>query len=175
MNLIAYDAAYSMYPTATFNKKTSLAFKASTPAELRAHAKYRQRGWTILDNVWSSDNADLDFFFVNAIRYVGDSMSWTIPFDTSGLQLRNCLSQCSRRFTWDAVRYNSWVLSPAAGSGRVFPDFKVVRSSVLRYTYVAATLAILRGLVRPANKYAIKRWKCTVHDGVPWDYTTWTW
>ena len=49
MNVIAYDAAYSLFPKATFEDRVSLVSATRNDKEKAAIAKYRHRGWTILD------------------------------------------------------------------------------------------------------------------------------
>ena len=146
MNFVAYDAAYSIYPRATFRDKVSVAFKASTPAEMRAHAKYEGRGWTTLPNLYDSPEV-VQSCFVDVQRHVGDSMTWTLPLDISDLRLRNI-------FKWDPVEYNSWSLSSTVTPGRVVPEFFVVRNAVFQYVYLVATASCVNELKRPADKYA---------------------
>ena len=49
MNIVTYNAAFSLYPYATFNRRESLTLDVTMhPAEARD--KYAKRGWTMLEN-----------------------------------------------------------------------------------------------------------------------------
>jgi hypothetical protein len=99
MNFISWDAAYSMFPNATFLRHTCLTFGESNSPNVsdRIHAKYWRRGFKIsaiglpvhpksppsLSNPDKFIDRDAGIQFGE--RFVGDRNMWRIPLNTSGL------------------------------------------------------------------------------------------
>ena len=171
MNFVAYDATYSIYSQATFKHRVNLAFKTSTDADKSALAKYERRGWVTLSNVRPTGN----IWFIDVKHHVGDSMTWTIPLDTTCISLRHRLSPSSLIFKWDPVRYNTWSLSSMASSGRVRPLFLIVRSAVLRYAYLAANESTFNTLKHRTDKFRNVLWKDSQRKKLTLRRSTWTW
>ena len=88
MNFITHEAAYSLYPLATFEKRCALVFIDDRGSE-RALAKYAARGFKML-------KANVDFrkcrqgpykdplcspgLMIDCRRGVGDRFTWVLPF-----------------------------------------------------------------------------------------------
>ncbi|KAG2062926.1 hypothetical protein BDR04DRAFT_954237, partial [Suillus decipiens] len=111
MNVITFDAAYSFYPIATFEERSSLRIPASG-AFPGALAKCIKMGWRIyaVFRPWDVARPSTSPFFPNETRWVGDRRCWSISLDTSGVQTRPALSPSSQQFSWDPSLYNGWIL-----------------------------------------------------------------
>ena len=141
MNCIAFDAAYSLYPQATFEERHSLCMATLTDTDATAFTKYSRRGWQLISAVWPHERAtNRASFHVDATRWVADRYSWVVPLDTSELQPRPRLSPTSDYFAWDPVVYNSWRLEVAedhafemVGGAAIGQS---VCSTVVRYAYL---------------------------------------
>ncbi|KAH7916548.1 hypothetical protein BJ138DRAFT_1139306 [Hygrophoropsis aurantiaca] len=132
MNIIAFDAAYSLYPRATFCERSALQMREPGDGEhALAMAKYSIRGWTLLSKVLPTNK----LFKPYKMRSVGDSFTWTIPLDITGVQLRPALTPNSKIFTWDPVVHNSWKLK--YGRTKMYADYRPVVSTRFRYNYLA--------------------------------------
>ena len=116
MNIISSDAAYSLYPTATFENRSALGMPTSrsTPAAIQ---KYVRRGWRIYFIPTSSDLANPmePPFLLGQVRWVSDKHTWTIPLDQTGVKPRPPLSQSSAPLTMDPVLLNGWKLKLLKG------------------------------------------------------------
>lgn len=110
MNCIAFDAAYSLYPQATFESRRSLCMASDVNRDAQ-FAKYARRGWQPTMFVSRrKKRAIRALFHPDDTRWVCDRHSWVLPLDTSDLQSRPRLSSTSEQFAWDPVVYNSWEL-----------------------------------------------------------------
>jgi len=99
MNFICWDAAYSMFPSATFLRHTCLTFGESYSSNVSdtIHAKYWRRGFKIPaialpvhskgppDPSHPERFIDRDTGIQFGERFVGDRNMWRIPLNTSGL------------------------------------------------------------------------------------------
>ncbi len=85
MNVIMHNAAYSLYPYATFEHESSLVLTRDQSARTNAALeKYASRGFRILDPRRPSlpvicGTQELASFFVGHRRQVADRNSWIIP------------------------------------------------------------------------------------------------
>ena len=144
MNFISFDAAYSLYPRATFGERRTLCFANLTQSDIRALAKYSLRGWTTLTNVWAHEITNS--FHVDTNRWVTDSLSWVVPLDIDGLELRPRLSPVSQPFFWDPVRYNSWVLTKPTTVSKMFIAYHILKPTLFRYTYMFADIKVIHSM-----------------------------
>lgn len=84
MNVITHDAAYSLYPYATFELNSALVLTRDGSARTKAALeKYASRGFRMLDprSPSSTYNAqEVARFFVGGRRQVDDCHSWIVPF-----------------------------------------------------------------------------------------------
>lgn len=82
--MIAHDAAYSLYPYATFELNSALVLTRDGSARTKAALKkYASRGFRMLDPRSPSptyDAQEVARFFVGRHRRVDDRHSWIIPF-----------------------------------------------------------------------------------------------
>ena len=144
MNFISFDAAYSLYPRATFGERRTLCFAGLTESDIRALAKYSLRGWATLTNLWAHEFTNS--FHVDTNRWVTDSLSWVVPLDTTGLQLRPRLSPVSQPFFWDPVRYNSWMLTKPTRASKMYIAYHMLKPTLFRYTYMFADIKVIRSM-----------------------------
>ncbi|KAI0323130.1 hypothetical protein GY45DRAFT_1212045, partial [Cubamyces sp. BRFM 1775] len=80
MNVMSYEFAYCLFPRATLEERCTLLNRSSHDGERRIEGmqKYRGRGFRVIESLgWDEFLADSPFSF--ALRWVGDSHSWTIP------------------------------------------------------------------------------------------------
>jgi hypothetical protein len=78
MNFITYEAAYSLYPRATFEDFAALPFSRGRVNDGKVWEKYSRRGWTMIqdtDTAFSCNNS----FSIGRRRFVGDQCSWKLP------------------------------------------------------------------------------------------------
>ena len=80
------------------------------------------------------------------IRTVGDSSTWTIPLDVTGVQLRPALTPTSQVFTWDPVIHNSWELR--YGRTKMHAHYEPIVSTRFRYSYLATGEELFRAMSR---------------------------
>jgi hypothetical protein len=85
MNFIAFDAAYSLYSCATFEKHLNLIFHDKSEAD-KCIAKYALRGWLAIANVWPQRHGLEKLFLLNQDRSVTDSHCWVVPLDLTGVR-----------------------------------------------------------------------------------------
>ncbi|KJA20915.1 hypothetical protein HYPSUDRAFT_42508 [Hypholoma sublateritium FD-334 SS-4] len=81
MNIITHNMAYSFFPRATFEdrrrslKVTPRGFETTT---LKPLAKYKARGWEIVDQITRDDFDGPNAVFSHGPRRVGDARCWTM-------------------------------------------------------------------------------------------------
>ena len=147
MNVISYNAAYCLYPRATFEERRTVAMSVSTYGEAEALGKYAIRGWKILYDIWAhEENKPQSSFYMHQIRWVDDNKSWVIPLDLTGVVMRPPLSATSDTFTWDPVVQNSWKLVRKKSDGLLM-TYCVAKSTVFRYNYLIADPTLLGTLI----------------------------
>ena len=142
MNFIAFDAAYSIYPKATFEERRALSMVGSdSPHAAEALGKYALRGWSFVANIWPhEETTPKSPFFLSASRCVCDRHSWVVPLDITGVEFRPRLSVASAEFSWDPVVYNSWRLVKDAGLSM---EYSTLASTILKYKYLVADSDLL--------------------------------
>lgn len=147
MNIITYDAAYSLYPKATFGERRTLALSVETPNEERALGKYAVRGWRITQNILSHEERDSkSSFYLDSTRWVDDKKSWVVSFDLSGVVMPPPLSMTSESFDWDPSVQNSWTLIKR-GRSKVLITYRVAKSTLFRYNYLVADVEFMKMLL----------------------------
>lgn len=138
MNFISFNAAYSLYPIATFEDRCALGMpKASLGGSTEnALDKYVKRGWRIyfVPSPLISISPDKPPFVLHKERWVGDEHTWTVPLDTSGLTGRPATSLSSEPFAWDPVVHNGWILTNRSENYRAL--YYSVQATVFRYNYL---------------------------------------
>jgi hypothetical protein len=145
MNFIAHDAAYSLYPWATFEDRSSLCFADLRDRDIQCLSKYAMRGWRTVSNVWTHERRNHALFYTDLHRFVGDGQCWVVPLDMTGLELRPPLNPVSERFLWDPVQYNSWVLTKQRQN--MYISYHVLKPTLFRYAYLFADMNILNNVM----------------------------
>lgn len=134
MNFIAFDAAYSLYPVGTFEKRETLSVWRARPLhDLTVEIKYSERGFAWISTLPAGTSPQNSPFYPFTDRTVGDRYTWKLPLDTRGVALRSQMNPSSSVFQCDPVIYNGWALERVQyGMGTVY---KTIKSSVFRYNY----------------------------------------
>ncbi|KAI0765137.1 hypothetical protein C8Q74DRAFT_1286445 [Fomes fomentarius] len=176
MNIITYNAAYSLYPRATFLKREALEINKYNPRAVAALTKYSERGWRIMSNpspllACLPHNA----FHFDVERWVCDTKSWTIRLDMEGVTPPPKASPSSVQLDWDPAAECSWMLlhqnNPKA---QVY--FEVLHTTVLKWRYTAGCFPYWDVLV----KFFVEQGKLE-HRKIPAGKTrddvanAWTW
>jgi len=104
MNIIAFNAAYSLYPHTTFEERTALLMTDDVSRAATAMAKYSIRGWTFTHHPIPNKS---QHYHIGKMRSVNDSMTWRIPLSLDGIQTRGFLSPTSPPFTIDPIQPNT--------------------------------------------------------------------
>ena len=160
MNFIAFDAAYSLYPHATFEHVINLALKSDSYNEQRCLAKYATRGWQTIGNVWPQNDNMANVFSLYNVRFVGDHLCWKMRLDIKRLPRRPRLSPRSEGFTWDPVALNSWTLhTTTSHPWKVAPRFTLVKTPVFRFTYMCADDGVRNALQTFGNQQGLLQWR----------------
>lgn len=134
MNFIAFDAAYSLYPQATFEERRALSLSDVTEHDTSALGKYAVRGWSLISNIWPHEaTTSKSSFHMEATRWVRDDHSWCIPLDTTGVKRRPRLSPRSDDISWDPVVHNSWSL---IRRDNMLMDYYTLKPTIFRYCYL---------------------------------------
>ena len=141
MNFIGYDAAYSLYPRATFEERSSLCLAALEQRDILCLSKYAVRGWRSISNIWFHERGGEKTFHVDRHRFVGDGRCWVVPLDTTGVEPPPPLTPVSERFDWDPVRYNSWVLTRQ--KGEIYIAYHMLKPTLFRFTYLFADITLI--------------------------------
>ncbi|KAG1859441.1 hypothetical protein C8R48DRAFT_605657 [Suillus tomentosus] len=133
MNFIAFDAAYFLYPKATFEDRSTLQVWRARPLhDTSVTIKYSQRGFQWLSTL----PADTSSFYPHMTRTVGDRYTWKLTLDTQEVVLRPQMSSSSTPFQFDPVSYNSWSLSEC--DEEMATVYKPIQSAIFRYNYTTA-------------------------------------
>ncbi|KAF8550396.1 hypothetical protein OG21DRAFT_1514062, partial [Imleria badia] len=135
MNFITSDAAYSLYPIATFEDRSALGMPSSRSSE-RAIQKYVKRGWRVYFLPTPNDFA----FFLEQVRWVTDKRTWALPLDQTGVQPRPPLSPTSAALTCDPALFNGWRFRvPKKYEGMDFKAYEChyypLKTTLFRYNY----------------------------------------
>ncbi|KAL1671989.1 hypothetical protein EV122DRAFT_295171 [Schizophyllum commune] len=94
MNAITFRSAYSFFPYNTFIRRTGVRF--INDVEDGPIEKYTQQGWRLRRTVPTAMFEHMRREMSGAIRYVGDSSTWTIDLDKTSAALP------------DPILFNSW-------------------------------------------------------------------
>jgi len=138
MNFISSDAAYSLYPIATFEERSGMGMPSagSSPSAIQ---KYTQRGWRtyFIPTPYHTEHPTEPPFFLDQARWVGDHHTWVMPLDQTGVKKRPPLSPASAPLTFDPVLCNGWKMSedtrnPSNGCDT---NYYPLRTTLFRYNY----------------------------------------
>lgn len=142
MNIISYNAAYSLYPRATFEERVSLCMSVANSGEIDAIGKYKVRGWRVYSEILAHQEETSPFYLLDT-RWLDDDKSWVVPLDMAGVQKRPPLSTTSPEFDWDPAVQNSWCLVQDVNTTMRHYE---VKSTVFRYNYMVADETFAREL-----------------------------
>lgn len=134
MNLITYRAAYSIFPTATFEQHVNVQLGPNRDRETAAIQKYIDRGWPLAQN-------GLDVLPKDK-RRIGDSQTWTVTLkDVAQVVNEAGLESC--RTDLDPATLNTFNVVSVLGSLCPEIDFYVLKPRLFANHYTAcAQLAI---------------------------------
>ncbi|KAH0828580.1 hypothetical protein J3R83DRAFT_2851 [Lanmaoa asiatica] len=146
MNFITSDAAYSLYPIATFEERSALGMPTARSAST-AIQKYVERGWRIYFMLTPYDVAHPaeSYFLPNRERWVCDKHTWKLPLDQTGVKGRPPLSPASAPLLFDPVLINGWNLKLSNGweiNGYECHSYPL-QSTVFRYNYAIPNEGLL--------------------------------
>ncbi|EJF59016.1 hypothetical protein DICSQDRAFT_89976 [Dichomitus squalens LYAD-421 SS1] len=155
MNVITYNAAYSLYPHATFARREALIIHEdfhSTNSE-NALAKYSSRGWRmlarrspLLEFIATPGNPlYAPWWAIDQRRWVCDSRSWVIHFDTTGVTAPPPPSVSSPHPGWDPVAECGWKLELQFSAIAV--KHVPIKTTILRWRYTAPDEQYIRCIV----------------------------
>ncbi|KAG2132329.1 hypothetical protein DEU56DRAFT_739507 [Suillus clintonianus] len=145
MNFIAFDAAYSLYPIATFEDRSTLQVWRERPLhDLTVPIKYGQRGFQWFSTL--PGNMTSQSFYPHRIRTVGDQYTWRLALDMQGVELRPQMSLSSTPFQFDPVTCNGWSLLER--DEEMATVYEPIQSSIFRYNYTTANAILHLDLYR---------------------------
>ncbi|KAH6916768.1 hypothetical protein BKA70DRAFT_1417555 [Coprinopsis sp. MPI-PUGE-AT-0042] len=141
MNFFTHIAAYSMYPSMTFDKRISLALGSETYERTAiAFQKYTSRGWSFPETLDHNSVKNMKGFLIyDTLRNLGDKHTWRVELDTQGLDLDksspfNSFSSANPFHcnTWTLEReYDGWSQEIEFGI-----SYHIYRSPLLEDTYL---------------------------------------
>ena len=147
MNVITYNAAYSLYPHSTFERRETLVLECTTDAAKDALRKYAGRGWRILSNskdvtclFTGSRRPCAHQFYTDVPRFVCDNMSWTIPLDITGVNAAPPPSPSSQILKSDPVSECGWKLSEeyiGTDDSKSRTTYEDIESTIFRWHYTS--------------------------------------
>ena len=90
-NCFSWNKAYSMYPLTTFVHRNAFTIPSASESYkevIEPHVEtYERRGWDFHPPRWlDATDDDATNYPLRPIRNVGDRYTWTIPFDTKGIE-----------------------------------------------------------------------------------------
>lgn len=160
MSVISCDTAYSLYPKATFEERTSwICGTNREPRTIAALNKYHRRGWIVAPTFF-----DIEYrqdYHVGEERHIGDRYCWTIPLDKSQITTYIPLNDGSKPLTCDPVVACSWTLRKTASAGEVF-FWKISNFMHLGWVYVTVRPELFRKFVQSTP--SPRRDRCLVSE-----------
>ncbi|KAG1882108.1 hypothetical protein F4604DRAFT_1496736, partial [Suillus subluteus] len=136
MNFIAFDAAYSLYPIATFEDRSTLqVWRARLLHDVRVAIKYGQRGFQWLSALPLATSSSASFY-PHTTCTIGDQYTWKLVLDIQGVDLRPQMSSSSAPFHFDPVTFNDWSLLEC--DEEMATIYEPIQSAIFRYNYTTA-------------------------------------
>ncbi|KII94494.1 hypothetical protein PLICRDRAFT_169248 [Plicaturopsis crispa FD-325 SS-3] len=144
MNIISFENAYSLYPKATFEERRALIVATAGPKQEAGRKKYADRGWKMLEKI-PPDVRYPNSSFRLGDRWLGDSQTWTLPLDTSTLQLTPPPG-CPSDFVFDDnLAIHNWILGKDSDRNAEM-QFAVLSTPSMQHNYVAGIAALVKDL-----------------------------
>ncbi|KAG2130045.1 hypothetical protein BD769DRAFT_1355817 [Suillus cothurnatus] len=152
MNFITFDAAYSLYPVATFEERNTLQVWRERPFhDLTVVNKYSERGFTWFSTLTASTFSQVSSFHASEDRTVGDRYTWKVALNIQGVDLRPPMNSSSSIFQCDPVIYNGWSLLERDEG--IITVYNPIESTLFRYNYSTANailqFELCRFMLRP--------------------------
>ncbi|KAH9896703.1 hypothetical protein C8Q73DRAFT_664433 [Cubamyces lactineus] len=150
LNIVTYNAAYSLYPQATLEEYRSLVLNGGDQGKAAALEKYSRHGWQAIPNPSPLiQQLDHSLLHIGKSRWVCDEHTWTIPLSMEGVEPPKPASPTSPVLSWDPIVECGWkfVHSSTPRSRLVVVEFSVVRSTILRWRYTTGHKGYLRQLI----------------------------
>lgn len=135
MNIISRDFAYSLFPDLNFIKRGAYDINYVNDTHERTtddedpKAKYTRRGWKCEQFVEKGDTKNTRS--LTGARKIGDSYTWTMALDTSGVDEGQPSSILQHSF----FRVGKLISSRDSNPTRYYISRSVIKSCVLRYKY----------------------------------------
>jgi len=85
MNAITHEAAYALFPNATFEENITLLTTKESIKRDQAIQKYAARGWKAVSTISSEDQENKNAPLRSGKRWISDNQTWIIPLDASGV------------------------------------------------------------------------------------------
>ncbi|PPR07902.1 hypothetical protein CVT24_002815 [Panaeolus cyanescens] len=131
MNIITHEAAYSLYPLATFEHCVMAMNHCFHPSEVKCIDKYRSRGWKLMgvDNIAANTASVLKHkCFGSGIRAIGGTATWILP-----------IYPRLAYYTGQIVDGNSWVQSFNSEAGHLLSfTYSIATSESLKFPIICA-------------------------------------
>jgi hypothetical protein len=151
MNFVSFDAAYSLYPRATFEHHIAVSFASDSPSDLEAVAKYALRGWKLISHSYPFHRClKRRLFMPNEDRSPRDVNTWRVALDVDKLSLDAGDRELDALLHWDPTVYNSWrienILTNDGGEMRM--SYHVIKPSIFKYAYTLCDFRVVRSMLR---------------------------
>jgi hypothetical protein len=160
MNFMTFNAAYSLYPCATFHLAQNLVLRDDSDGDQRCLVKYAKRGWKTIANYWPQDQSTSDVFIINVHRFMGDNHCWILPFSMEGVETPPPLSTTSNIFHWDPIVHNSWTLTfSTMEPWKATAKYCVVKTPAFRFAYLCVPDRISDALTLFGKEQGNSQWK----------------
>ncbi|TDL21041.1 hypothetical protein BD410DRAFT_840762 [Rickenella mellea] len=176
MNVISFYAAYSSHPFATFEKKTSLAFRFQGEEPFKID---QQMGYDVINSVQDLEKNPSKSFEVGRPRHLDDALSWVLPFDMRGISWPK-LSPGNHHLSFDPCSLNSWsfIKRYFSRGTRIGTHHWQIKDEIFKFQYCYAEMdKDLRRIIEGHLKMErAKQWifpnqeRRTWHDEVLFDY-----
>jgi hypothetical protein len=130
MNVISHRAAYSLYPTLTFERRCSLICATQGADQKAAREKYIQRGWAMVE---VPELSDTKASLLASTRRVGDCHCWTIPLPAISTDTRMPFDPLTTG-TW-SLQDNSKLQDEFGVRHQAEMQFAVLEAPFLKWRY----------------------------------------
>lgn len=165
MNLISYDAAYSLYPRATFHERVTLVTKRKTFPLSPVMLKWAERGWDPIKSFspdWMSEHR-YSLAFPTQPRWIDDVHGWKIGLDMTGVTPPAPFSRLSPQLSRDPIMCTNWALVKDQDGFYPTIYYKLARATWLHLKYALCDDALIQELTAAA-------WRMTAAENAKESY-----
>ncbi|KZV80359.1 hypothetical protein EXIGLDRAFT_687457 [Exidia glandulosa HHB12029] len=85
MNIVTWDRAIALYPLGTLEQRRTMVTHSTSDGYWKAIRKYTDRGFTLYADLSRFNDDFTRGAFRFGPRFFGDSQSWVVPLDTTGI------------------------------------------------------------------------------------------